>query len=44
MTERPLTILQINDLHGYLEPHPDTVHGTFVAPGSPGERGRRCCR
>lgn len=23
MSERKLTILQINDLHGYLEPHPE---------------------
>ncbi|MGZ5366018.1 MAG: metallophosphoesterase, partial [Mycobacterium sp.] len=27
MTERHLTILQINDLHGYLEPHPEAFRG-----------------
>ena len=27
MTERRLTILQINDLHGYLEPHPEAFRG-----------------
>ena len=27
MTERQLTILQINDLHGYLEPHPEVFRG-----------------
>jgi S-sulfosulfanyl-L-cysteine sulfohydrolase len=27
MTERHLTILQVNDLHGYLEPHPEAFHG-----------------
>ena len=27
MTERRLTILQINDLHGYLEPHPEVFRG-----------------
>jgi len=27
MTERHLTILQINDLHGYLEPHPEVFRG-----------------
>lgn len=31
MSERKLTILQINDLHGYLEPHPEVfrVRGGF---------------
>jgi 2',3'-cyclic-nucleotide 2'-phosphodiesterase (5'-nucleotidase family) len=27
MTERRLTILQLNDLHGYLEPHPEVFRG-----------------
>ena len=27
MTEHRLTILQINDLHGYLEPHPEAFRG-----------------
>lgn len=27
MAERKLTILQINDLHGYLEPHPEAFRG-----------------
>ncbi len=27
MTERRLTILQLNDLHGYLEPHPEAFRG-----------------
>lgn len=27
MTERRLTILQVNDLHGYLEPHPEVFRG-----------------
>lgn len=27
MTERHLTILQLNDLHGYLEPHPEVFRG-----------------
>lgn len=27
MTEHHLTILQINDLHGYLEPHPEAFRG-----------------
>jgi 2',3'-cyclic-nucleotide 2'-phosphodiesterase (5'-nucleotidase family) len=27
MTERHLTILQINDLHGDLEPHPEAFRG-----------------
>ncbi len=27
MSERRLTILQINDLHGYLEPHPEVFRG-----------------
>jgi hypothetical protein len=27
MTERQLTILQVNDLHGYLEPHPEAFRG-----------------
>lgn len=27
MPERKLTILQINDLHGYLEPHPEVFRG-----------------
>ena len=31
MTEKKLTILQINDLHGYLEPHPEVfrANGRF---------------
>ncbi len=28
MTERRLTILQVNDLHGYLEPHPEVFRGS----------------
>ena len=27
MAERHVTILQINDLHGYLEPHPEAFRG-----------------
>lgn len=27
MSERHLTILQLNDLHGYLEPHPEVFRG-----------------
>ncbi len=27
MSERRLTILQVNDLHGYLEPHPEVFRG-----------------
>ena len=27
MARRQLTILQVNDLHGYLEPHPEVFHG-----------------
>lgn len=27
MTERKITILQINDLHGYIEPHPEVFRG-----------------
>ena len=27
MSERQLTILQINDLHGYIEPHPEVFRG-----------------
>jgi hypothetical protein len=27
MTGRRLTILQLNDLHGYLEPHPEAFRG-----------------
>ncbi|PKO64360.1 MAG: bifunctional metallophosphatase/5'-nucleotidase [Betaproteobacteria bacterium HGW-Betaproteobacteria-16] len=27
MSERRLTILQLNDLHGYLEPHPEVFRG-----------------
>lgn len=27
MTERRLTLLQVNDLHGYLEPHPEAFRG-----------------
>ena len=28
MTERHLTILQVNDLHGYVEPHPEVFRGS----------------
>lgn len=45
---RNLTVIQINDTHGYLEPHPelvwtevgdngDTFHGTYPAVKSRGE-------
>lgn len=27
MTERKITLLQINDLHGYIEPHPEVFRG-----------------
>ncbi|HEY8706795.1 MAG TPA: bifunctional metallophosphatase/5'-nucleotidase [Burkholderiaceae bacterium] len=27
MSERKLTILQVNDLHGYIEPHPEVFRG-----------------
>ena len=27
MSQRHLSILQINDLHGYLEPHPEVFRG-----------------
>lgn len=27
MSERHLTVLQVNDLHGYLEPHPEAFRG-----------------
>ncbi len=36
MPTRTLTILQLNDLHGYIEPHPEVFHGAG------GSRYRTC--
>jgi hypothetical protein len=30
MSERKLTILQLNDLHGYLEPHPEVYRAPML--------------